>query len=372
MRVAVFMQLASAWSREAVLRLSEQRHEVHVIDFAPPNGGPEHSHVQGIERVRRASAAVHLIPACTGTFWRYVLDAPKLRSAYRRSRAEMLLTLWGGGWATMSYLSGVRPYSVFVGGGDILRVSGVNRVISRHALHNASVVFANGRYFAERAREFAPRANVVPLCYGVDLNRFCQRPRAAGRVTIVCTRQFSANGVHNNEYLIEGLALLPKQVPDFQVIFVSSGPALRAAEALADRLLSPARRRTVRFLGGVTDDVMARQLQESDVYVSLSRYDGTSISLLEALACGVFPILSDIPQNREWIRPELDNGILVPLDQPPALAEAIRRAITDHTTRSRAAELNRRLAVDHADGARNMASLACRLQAAIDKAKNIR
>lgn len=362
MRVAVFMQLASAWSREAVLRLSEQGHQVHVIDFAPTNGGVDPSHAHGVERVRRACAAVHLIRSRTRTFWRYLLDAPQLRHAYVRSRADALLTLWGGGWATMSYLSGVRPYAVFVGGGDILRVSGVNRSISRHALKAASIVFANGRYFAERARAFAPRAKVVPLCYGVDLRRFCPLPRAHDSVTVVCTRQFSAGGVHNNEYLLEGLALLPREVPDFQVVFASSGPAIGAAQALADRLLSPDRRRTVRFLGGVTDDGMVQQLQAADIYVSLSRYDGTSISLLEALACGLFPILSDIPQNREWVQPHLGNGILVPLDQPLVLANVLQRAIADHETRRRAVEMNRQLAVEHADGARNMASLARQLQ----------
>jgi glycosyltransferase involved in cell wall biosynthesis len=107
---------------------------------------------------------------------------------------------------------------------------------------------------------------------------------------------------------------------------------------------------------------MLANLQDSSVYVSLSRSDGTSISLLEALSCGLFPILSDIPQNREWIDPSLENGILVPLDRPVELAAALRRAVTDASLRERAAVVNRRLIEERADARRNMTTLASRLQ----------
>ena len=40
----------------------------------------------------------------------------------------------------------------------------------------------------------------------------------------------------------------------------------------------------------------------ADVYVSLAESDGTSIALLEALALGAVPVLSDIPANRAWVR----------------------------------------------------------------------
>jgi glycosyltransferase involved in cell wall biosynthesis len=55
-------------------------------------------------------------------------------------------------------------------------------------------------------------------------------------------------------------------------------------------------------------------LRASKIYLSMSLSDGASTSLFEALACGAFPIVSDIPANREWIV-HGENGFLVsPLD----------------------------------------------------------
>ena len=41
------------------------------------------------------------------------------------------------------------------------------------------------------------------------------------------------------------------------------------------------------------------------MYVSIPNTDGTSISLLEAMAYGCLPVVSDLPANREWI----ENGV---------------------------------------------------------------
>jgi len=61
--------------------------------------------------------------------------------------------------------------------------------------------------------------------------------------------------------------------------------------------------------------------------------DGTPVSVLEASACGVPVIASDLPSLREWIIHE-KNGLLVPLDNE-VLAEAIIRLLTDHTLHAR-------------------------------------
>ena len=60
------------------------------------------------------------------------------------------------------------------------------------------------------------------------------------------------------------------------------------------------------------------------VYVSLAESDGTSLGLLEALALGAVPVLSDIPANRPWVR-DGETGVLTG-SAPEAVADAIQRA----------------------------------------------
>lgn len=366
MRLAVLMSLASPWSREAAWRLSELGHRIHVIDFARSTANTGYLSVcdnfqaSSISSFREAVAGCHLIESPFSSGLRYFTSALRLRKILRGCGAEALLTLYGGGFATVAYVSGFRPYAVYVVGSDILLVRTIRRTITRAALTAASSVFANGAYLAEKARELAPEADVVPIYLGVDTARFSPGCPPAEPVRIVCTRGFLP--VYNNEYLVRGLAEMPDILADFAIAFTSAGPLLDTVRTLADELLPTRIRRNVEFLGGVNSECLVESLKRAHIYVSLSRSDGTSTSLLEALACGLFPVVSDIPQNREWIDPEAGNGILVPLDQPRELAASLILAISDPGRRMRAAEYNRRLVIERANSPRNMATLAAKLE----------
>jgi hypothetical protein len=80
--------------------------------------------------------------------------------------------------------------------------------------------------------------------------------------------------------------------------------------------------------------------RRAQVFVSPSAHDGTPNSLLEAMACGCFPIAGDIESLREWILPGI-NGLLIPPGDPEALSAAICLALTQPQLRAQAADRNR-------------------------------
>jgi glycosyltransferase involved in cell wall biosynthesis len=93
----------------------------------------------------------------------------------------------------------------------------------------------------------------------------------------------------------------------------------------------------------------------------MSRSDGTSTAVLEAMACGLFPILSDIPQNRALLRGSESRGILVPLDDDEALKKAILRVLCEPTTCHAQAAANRNFVATYANATRNRQLLTARL-----------
>jgi glycosyltransferase involved in cell wall biosynthesis len=103
----------------------------------------------------------------------------------------------------------------------------------------------------------------------------------------------------------------------------------------------------VELLPMLSQNELADQLRKAHVVVSPSTHDGTPNSLLEAIACGCFPVAGDIESIREWIDPGT-NGLLVDPRSPTALAEVIVTAIEDQALRDRAAGLNTRLIKDFA------------------------
>jgi hypothetical protein len=86
------------------------------------------------------------------------------------------------------------------------------------------------------------------------------------------------------------------------------------------------------------EDIL-HQFGKARVYIGLSISDGISTSLLEAMLMGAFPIQSCTACADEWIE-DGKSGFIVPPEDPPAVAEAIRRALTDDALVNRAAEIN--------------------------------
>ncbi len=84
------------------------------------------------------------------------------------------------------------------------------------------------------------------------------------------------------------------------------------------------------------------------VSVSITNHDGTPNTLLEAMACGSFPIAGDIESLREWIIPG-ENGFLVNPDSPEALAEAVISSLKDSKLRALANHYNLEMVRERAE-----------------------
>ena len=87
----------------------------------------------------------------------------------------------------------------------------------------------------------------------------------------------------------------------------------------------------VKFLGKIRHRDVAKYLEASDIYVSTSLSDGTSASLLEAMALSLPVVVTDIPGNREWVKNGW-NGFLFPAKNPEKLAEKVVVLAKDKNT----------------------------------------
>ena len=93
---------------------------------------------------------------------------------------------------------------------------------------------------------------------------------------------------------------------------------------------------------------IADLFRRSQVVVSITEHDGTPNTLLEAMACGCFPIAGNLESICEWIVSG-ENGLLVNPRNPSRLAQAILEALDNKTMRSRAREYNYNLILQRAD-----------------------
>jgi glycosyltransferase involved in cell wall biosynthesis len=129
--------------------------------------------------------------------------------------------------------------------------------------------------------------------------------------------------IYNVSLLIRAIPLVIKELSNVKFLIAGDGPERENLERQTKNLNVGD---FVQFLGQIPHESMPNLLSQADIYVSTSLHDGASVSLLEALASGAFPVVTDIPSNREWIS-DGENGFLVPTGEEQFLARRILEAI---------------------------------------------
>jgi glycosyltransferase involved in cell wall biosynthesis len=161
-------------------------------------------------------------------------------------------------------------------------------------------------------------------------------------VTVLSNRNLMP--IYDVSCLIRAIPLVLKEEPEVRFLIAGEGSEKEKLEREAMHLTRPS---SIQFMGRVPHDQMPGLLAGAHIYVSTSLSDGTSVSLLEAMASGVFPIVTDIPSNREWIN-DGENGFLVSTGNEIKLADRIIGTIRNEELMEKAVERNREIVKEKA------------------------
>ncbi|MFH0777224.1 MAG: glycosyltransferase, partial [Candidatus Eisenbacteria bacterium] len=162
--------------------------------------------------------------------------------------------------------------------------------------------------------------------------------------------------LYNTETIVRAMPLVLEKIPEARFVFSEyMGDATYIAEmkSLVRRLGVNA---SVLFLRDFPYEKMPLLLNLSEVLVSIPDSDGLPISLLEGMACGVVPIVGNLPQYGGVIENEV-NALVVPTKEPAALAGAIIRLLADACLRRRLSEASLSTTIDCADYETEMAKM---------------
>jgi glycosyltransferase involved in cell wall biosynthesis len=207
-----------------------------------------------------------------------------------------------------------------------------------------------------------PARKIVEFPIGIDRARFHPAPPAGAPAArpplVVCTRNHMP--VYDIPTVLEALAALAAEGRAFRASFAGGGDLLEAHRRRAAQLGLEGR---VEMLGLLAHEELPELLRRADVYVSAALSDGTSAALLEALATGLVPVVTDVAANRGWLEPGR-SGLLFPPGDAPALARALGRALDDAELRERARREGPLRVAERADLEVNMRRLAALLEAA--------
>ncbi|NKB87385.1 MAG: glycosyltransferase [Acidobacteria bacterium] len=285
------------------------------------------------------------------------VDVEQLRQIAEKIRPAVVHAGPVPGPAWLVARAGLRPLVSASWGSDLLREVQHNvqsHERARFAVEHTDVALADCAAVNSAFRELgmAPE-RIVTFPWGVDLQDFSltAAPSISGPLTLFSGRRWEP--LYGTAELVEAFALATQGGAALRLRLLGSGSEHDRVGELTAR---PHMRGKVQRMAEVPESEIGRQLGKSDVYVSASHCDGSSVTLLQAMASGLPVIASDIPGNREWVSHD-HNGWLFP---PGDVSELARLMVHASASRSQLRPMglrSRSIAEERADWSRHVDSL---------------
>ncbi|MCE7859823.1 MAG: glycosyltransferase [Chloroflexi bacterium CFX2] len=195
----------------------------------------------------------------------------------------------------------------------------------------------------------------VVIPWGVDLDHFRMK-KAEGKLdqegfVLFCNRAWEPR--YGVDVLARAFVEVARRREDIRLILLGGGSQ---GANIRKILQSGGVEEYVTFGGQISQTELPRWYHMADLYISPSHVDGSSVSLMEALACGLPCLVSDIPANKEWVV-EDENGWFFRDGDADHLAEKILAAMNQREKLPGIGEAARRSAERRADWKKNAAVL---------------
>jgi len=364
MRICYVSSTLSNHDKRFLEKFVEKRYEVHVVSFTNVRMGDMdgitfHSFpIEFGEESLTLAGGVKLVPDM-------IRATTFLRKVLKEIKPDVLHAGFVQKDGFPSALTGYHPFLLMPWGSDILvhpKKSFLIKMLTKFTLRRADMITCDAEFVKREIIRISgyPEDKIVVFPWGIDLNKFHPgeegsdiRKRLAweDKKILIMTRPFKP--VYGIEYFLNSLTKVVKDVPSVRILLCGDGP-------LKDKFVEFVRKHSlddyVFFAGLIPNEELPKYYNAADVYVSTSLSDGTSLSLLEAMACGLPTVVTDVPANLEWIV-DGENGFVVPRRDSKILAEKLVQLLQDETRQKAFRNKNIKIAKERADWDKNFEKL---------------
>lgn len=194
----------------------------------------------------------------------------------------------------------------------------------RHFYNQADVLVCVSKELSiNLKRDFNLNQQIITVYNGVKikLDKTRRSFKKGGKVIITIARLVEQKD-HMN--LIKAFDLLQRKLPNTELWILSDGPKRKEIETSVNRLKLD---KKIKLLGWVKTNIP--YLKRSDVFVLSSKREGFAYVLVEAMSQGIPVVSTNTPYGPSEVLDNGKYGLLVPMDDPVSMKNAILKILTD-------------------------------------------
>lgn len=274
----------------------------------------------------KTEAAHHILEShCPIHPLKFIFVVPQIKRILENIAPDILNAHFASAYGFTGALIGFRPLIVSCWGSDILispKKSFLHKLRVKYVLKKADLLTADGQDLKDAIENFGVvKERIVVSPMGISPEILEKREKKQGlkkEFTIISSRKLEPL------YDLETLLLAASEVvknyhEEVKFVIVGEGSQKENLLKLSQELEI---KENIEFQEFLPRKDFLDCFKQADLYISTALSDSTSVALLEAMALGLIPVVTDIPGNREWIK-DGENGFLFPPKDYKALAEKI-------------------------------------------------
>ncbi len=245
---------------------------------------------------------------------------PEIRKLVKSYQPDILHSHFASSYGLFGALAGFQPYFVSIWGYDVdvfPNKSFIHKIMLKYVLKKARTIFATSKYLIKVTKKYTTK-KVIETSFGIDLKKFYPIKIDHSEFNLVIAKQLRMN--YGFETILKAMNLLVDKIPELRLMIAGSSEEKFVIEELLNELNLTKR---VKFLGRISQREIVQLYAKADiaVYPSL-KFESFGVSVLEAQACGVPVIVSDVGGLPEVIRDE-ETGYIIKSGDYHELAEKI-------------------------------------------------
>jgi glycosyltransferase involved in cell wall biosynthesis len=255
-----------------------------------------------------------------------------IRTPYRRRQEYNLALievysgpafLWAEG-ASWSVTWSGKPFILILHGGNLPNFAGRWPKRMRRLLSQASWVTTPSMHIREKLTPYLNGIQYLPN--GLDLQNYAFRLRSRPLPQICWLR--ALGHIYNPTLAVKTLALLASEFPTVQLDMIGPDKGDGSREAVRETAERLGMEPNLRLVGGIPKRDVPVWLERSDIFINTTNFESFGVAVMEAAACGLCIVTTDVGELG-YLWQDGHDALLVPPNDPTAMAAAVRRILTE-------------------------------------------